>query len=57
MPNLTKNAYFFDVYDIYRSFLTACAEGAGIFFASETAPVEAYSGKGVGIFKKNWDPP
>ena len=50
--------YFLDVHAIYRSFLTSRAEGARIFFAPKTAPAEAYSGKGVGVFlRKNWDPP
>ena len=48
--------HIFEVCDIYTSFLTPKARE--IFFAPETAPAEAYSGKGVGVFfKKNWDPP
>ena len=44
--------HIFEVCDIYKSFLTPRAEGARIFFAPETAPAEAYSGKGVGVFLK-----
>ena len=58
MPNFRQKMHIFEVCDIYMSFLTPRAEGARIFFAPETAPAEAYSGKGVGVFlKKDWDPP
>ena len=42
--------HIFEVCDIYTSLLTPRAEGARKFFAPETAPAEAYSGKGVGVF-------
>ena len=46
--------HIFEVCDIYMLFLTP----QEFFFAPETAPAEACSGKGVGVFlKKNWDPP
>ena len=58
MSNLRQKMHIFEVCDIYRSFLTPRAEGVREnFFAPETAPAEAYSGKGVGVFfLKKWDP-
>ena len=45
--------HIFEVCDIYTSFSTPRAEGARrFFFALKTAPAEAYSEKGVGVFLK-----
>ena len=44
--------HIFEVCDIYTSFSTPRAKGVRSFFAPKTAPAEAYSEKGVGVFLK-----
>ena len=44
--------HIFEVCDIYTSFLFPAPKAREIFFDPETAPAEAYSGKGVGVFLK-----